>query len=456
MKVLLALGVGLVFAVLPGTAAQAHPLGNFTVNQYAGLRISTSAVTIDYVLDMAELPAFQTRTQEVGTDTTGYARRTCTDVAKATRITLDETILTPTVDRTQLTFPPGTAGLSTLRLECRFRAPVHIGETSEVRYRGDAFADRIGWREVTVQGDGVTVLRSDVPGDSLTRRLTAYPEDSLSTARDVRTAAVEVRPGAGVAAALPESGDAGTLRGVDRVTGAFTDFVARRDLTLGLGLLALLLSLALGAAHALAPGHGKTVLAAYLVGQNGSLRHALAVALTVALTHTAGVLVLGVLLATSVWFAPRQVYTWLAVASGALIALVGIGLLRRACHVWRHHRQDRHDHDHHHHHHDHQPRPRSVVAMGLAGGLSPSPSAVVVLLGAVALGRAWFGVLLVLGYGVGMAATLTGLGFALSRWRVRLERRVRVRGTRLLPVATSAVVLLVGLGIAAQAAANLS
>jgi len=125
-----------------------------------------------------------------------------------------------------------------------------------------------------------------------------------------------------------------------------------------------------------------------------------------------------------------------------------VALLRRTYRAWRHHQHHHHDHPHEHP----EPKARSMVAMGLAGGLSPSPSAVVVLLGAVALGRAWFGVLLVAGYGIGMAATLAGLGFALSRWRSRLERRIRIRGIRLLPMASSAVVLLVGLGIAAQAA----
>jgi ABC-type nickel/cobalt efflux system permease component RcnA len=232
-------------------------------------------------------------------------------------------------------------------------------------------------------------------------------------------------------------------------------------------------------------------MAAYLIGQRGSLRQALAVASTVAATHTVGVLALGVLLATSVRFAPQQVYGWLAVASGALIALVGASLLRRAYGSWRHgHAHSHHHHEHghesghghesaeghesghdHEHGHDHShshdhvaegalPRIRSLMAMGFAGGLSPSPSAVVVLLGAVALGRAWFGVLLVLGYGIGMAATLTGVGFALAKWRVKLERRTAGRTAsvlrRLVPVATSGIVVLVGLGIAAQAAISLS
>jgi ABC-type nickel/cobalt efflux system permease component RcnA len=101
-------------------------------------------------------------------------------------------------------------------------------------------------------------------------------------------------------------------------------------------------------------------------------------------------------------------------------------------------------------------RLRSLIAMGFAGGLVPSPSALVVLLGAVALGRTWFGVLLVVGYGAGMACTLTGVGFALARWRAAIDRRISGRwGSRLgtaLPLATAVLIVLVGSGLAAQAA----
>jgi ABC-type nickel/cobalt efflux system permease component RcnA len=491
-------------AMLPATAAQAHPLGNFTVNQYAGLRISPDAITVDYVLDMAELPAYQTRTQEIDTnhdgtvsdaENTAYAQRACTDIAAKTHLTLGDQALPASVTRTAMTFPPGAAGLVILRLECGLRAAAHINADATVHYRTDAYTDRIGWREVTAIGDRVTLLHSDVPDSTVTKRLTQYPVDALKSPREVQSASVQVRPGGAAATDIAGAGAAvagtSTLRGVDRLTGAFTTFVGHRNLSIGVALLAVVLSLVLGAAHAVAPGHGKTVMAAYLIGQRGSLRQALAVASTVAATHTVGVLALGVLLATSVRFAPQQVYGWLAVASGALIALVGASLLRRAYGSWRHgHAHSHHHHEHghesghghesaeghesghdHEHGHDHShshdhvaegalPRIRSLMAMGFAGGLSPSPSAVVVLLGAVALGRAWFGVLLVLGYGIGMAATLTGVGFALAKWRVKLERRTAGRTAsvlrRLVPVATSGIVVLVGLGIAAQAAISLS
>jgi ABC-type nickel/cobalt efflux system permease component RcnA len=253
----------------------------------------------------------------------------------------------------------------------------------------------------------------------------------------------------------------------------------------GFGVLAFAIALFLGGLHALAPGHGKTVMAAYLVGQRGSMRQAGLVGLTVTTTHTLGVMVLGLVLSTSAAVAPERLYPWLGLASGALLAGVGAGLLTRAV---RARRARKHSHDHVHDHdpgqaplahaphahggrvHSHAPvdpeRPlhwRSLVAMGFAGGLVPAPSALVVLLGAMALGRTWFGVVLVVAYGMGMAATLTAAGLLLVRARGALDGRAARRGrpgrvadvARVLPLATSSLIVVVGLYLAARGATQL-
>jgi nickel/cobalt exporter len=292
-------------------------------------------------------------------------------------------------------------------------------------------------------------------------------------------------PGTGCAALstppVAGAGNPGAVQrgGVDRATAAFTALVGERSLSPGFALVALLLAVGLGAAHALAPGHGKTVMAAYLVGLGGTLRQAATIGATVTLTHTAGVLLLGLVLTTSRAVASERVYPWLGLGSGLLLAGVGIGLLVRARSGHGHphpHGHDHHPHPHGHdhphpHHHDHRGaapgagRPvgwRGLVAVGLAGGLVPSPSAVVVLLGGIALGQAWFGVALVLAYGLGMATTLTGVGLLLAHLRTRMDGRLRVpagsalgRLGRLLPAATASVIVLVGLGLAASGAAQL-
>ncbi|MFN2522704.1 MAG: hypothetical protein ABR614_05275, partial [Mycobacteriales bacterium] len=283
----------------------------------------------------------------------------------------------------------------------------------------------------------------------------------------------EVRRGA-----CSGTGDSGTdavakalPRGVGGVTAFFTDFLGRKDLTVGFALVSVLASLAFGVLHALAPGHGKTVMAAYLVGQRGTRRQALQLGAVVTFTHTASVLLLGALLTLGTLAAPERVVPLTEVLSGLLLAGLGVYLLVLAVRKVRgqrsqhgHDHDHRHDHDHPHEHshggvtHSHAPVPdgplgwRTLAGMGIAGGLVPSPSALVVLLGATALGRAWFGVLLVLVYGLGMAVTLTAAGLLLLRAQDVLDRRGWTLGRgrdlgRLLPVLTASVVVLVGLGL---------
>jgi nickel/cobalt exporter len=489
-------------AVAGAAPAAAHPFGNFTVNSYSGLRVGPDRLVVDYVLDMAEIPAFQVRRGIDGdrdgkvsdAESTAWRDRECPRLAGGLRATVDGRPLALAVTTSTLAFPPGVGGLPTLRLECALAARLPAaGGRHDLAYRDGNHAGRVGWREVTATGDGAILDAADVPARSASARLTAYPSDQLRSPLDQRTAAVRFRPG-GPRAAAGEPGAAGlaaTRRGVDRATAAFTALVAERRLSPGFGLLALALAVALGAAHALAPGHGKTVMAAYLVGLRGSLRQAAAIGATVTITHTAGVLLLGLLLSASRAVASERVYPWLGVVGGLLLAAVGLTLAARALGAGRRHQVHAHPHPHgpvgpgrdpagpdgpvgrggghSHDAHDHDGgragRPlgwRGLVALGLAGGLVPSPSAVVVLLGGIALGHAWFGVALVLAYGAGMAATLTGVGLFLAHLRTRVDRRLAVpagsllaRAGRLLPLATASVIVAVGVALAAQGAAQL-
>ena len=488
--------------VAGATGAAAHPLGNFTVNTYSGLRVGPDRLVVDYVVDMAEIPTFQTR-QAIDSDDNGrvtgpeaatWRDQECPRLATGLRATVDGRPAALAVTGSALTFPKGVGGLETLRLECALAAPLPAGRA--LTYTDTNLEGRVGWREITAVGDRATLETANVPTTSPSARLTTYPQDQLSSPLNQRTASLRFHPG-GPPAPPPAGSSGGSARdnpaprveqapgavqrgGVDRATAAFTALVGERSLSPGFALVALLLAVGLGAAHALAPGHGKTVMAAYLVGLRGTLRQAATIGATVTLTHTAGVLLLGLVLTTSRAVASERVYPWLGLGSGLLLAGVGIGLLVRA--------RTGHGHPHgtptigtdtptpirhhpHPHDHDHPGaapgagRPlgwRGLVALGLAGGLVPSPSAVVVLLGGIALGQAWFGVALVLAYGLGMAATLTGVGLLLAHLRTRMDRRLRVpagsvlgRIGRLLPAVTASVIVLVGLGLAASGAAQL-
>ncbi|MFF4649346.1 nickel transporter [Streptomyces sp. NPDC001380] len=494
-----------VLTVAGAAPAVAHPLGNFTVNRYDGLAVGARQLVVDHVEDLAEIPAAQVL-PDVDTDHDGtaapaelasWARTRCAAAARGSAVAVDGRRTVPVaVARSAAEPRPGQAGLRTLRVECLLTAALPaVPAPSGTRDAPDAERALVftaargdgapGWHEVTARGDRTALTASDVPSASRTARLTAYPRDALSSPADATGATLRVRPGGPALArpGAPAAAPAGILpRGADRLSEALTGLVARHRLTPGFALLALGAALVLGALHALAPGHGKTIMAAAAVagrGRRRTLRDVSALGLTVTLTHTLGVLGLGLLVAAGSAAAP-SVLSWLGVASGLLVTAAGVTLLRTALrdgghgHGHHDHHHDSHDghghghdghgHDGHGHGHGHRVLGggrslRGAVVMGLAGGMVPSPSAVVVLVGAAALGQAWFGGLLVLAYGAGLALTLIGVGLLavraghrLTRWahvRTRAPRRARLLGaaSRLVPVGTAGLVLALGCGL---------
>ncbi|MFF8288651.1 sulfite exporter TauE/SafE family protein [Streptomyces sp. NPDC016309] len=512
-RALAALLGGTALALLPAQAAQAHPLGNFTVSQYDGLVVAPGELLVDHVEDLAEIPASQERAR-IDTDgndrlapgeLAAWARTRCDAAARDARLVTGDAAARPvTAGAARAEVRPGQAGLETLRVTCALTAPLPRADGTRLSYRPAAVAAGDGWREITARGDRTTLSGGGVPAGSVSRRLTAYPDDLLSSPPDARSVSLTVRSGGPALAGDADGAGAGASpvagvlpRGADRWAQALTGLVARHELTAGFAVLALGASLLLGALHALAPGHGKTMMAAAAAaGGRSSVRDMLALGASVTLTHTLGVFALGALITAGSAAAP-SVVSWLGIASGTLVAVAGALLLRRA---WRrrHHahghthaharahahahadHEHGHPHDHGHGHghthaHDHDhghahghshlpPAPglRGVVLLGLAGGLVPSPSAVVVLVGASALGQAWFGFLLVLAYGAGLALTLAGAGFAVVRLRETTRRRLvrRPRGRlvalahRTAPLGTAAVVLALGCGLVLRGAAT--
>jgi ABC-type nickel/cobalt efflux system permease component RcnA len=316
------------------------------------------------------------------------------------------------------------------------------------------YADHIGWHEITAIGDRATLAGSTVPTASVSERLTRYPQDLLRSPLDVRRVSLSVSPGGAAAAVGQTTSAAPQTRGVDALTRAFTALVAAHRASIPFTIVAFLIAIALGALHALAPGHGKTVMAAYVVGRRGSFRQAVVIASTVTLTHTAGVVLIGLTLTLSRAIAPERIYPWLGLASGCLLIAIGGTMVRariRARSLLLHARD-----------HNHDPAPmgkRGLLAIGFVGGLVPSPSALVVLLGAIALGRLWFGIVLIAAYGVGMGAMLAGAGLLLVRARARLEgaqkRGWATRSVAAIPIVAACVVLVLGIATAARGIAQL-
>jgi ABC-type nickel/cobalt efflux system permease component RcnA len=385
---------------------------------------------------------------------------------------------------------PGAGGLPTLRTVCELRAPIAepIASASEFAFEDGSYPERIGWREVVVQGDGVAISPADAER-GISNRLTSYPADLLSQPPNERAVAVSIAPGG---SALPQWSppDAwpldGSMATSDSVTavpggvgGELVSLIDFAELSLPLALVGLIVAAVAGAGHALSPGHGKTVMAAYLIGSRGGTRQAIVLGGAVTVSHTLGVLLLAavVLLAGSI-LPPERLYPILTVVSGATVVVIGAlllaGCVRRsltsAAHGAHAHHTDDPEGMHRHgwrvHSHRRDPAPdtlpgwRGLAALGVAGGLVPSTSALILLLGAIGAGQALYGVALALAFGIGMAGVLTGIGVALVHGRAWIEgagpaRRPAVqRAAAALPWLTAVVVIVGGLVLTGQTLAT--
>ncbi len=336
MRLLAAALLAAVAVLVAPTVASAHPLGNFTVNRYAGIDVSGDRVYLHYVLDLAEIPTFQLGD---AVRARGYPAR----LARGLELQLDGRRLPLRVLERRLSTREGAGGLRTLRLDVVYEAS---GSGSELRFEDVVFPDRIGWREVTLSArDGARVVRSSVPETSSSDELRAYPGDLLRSPVDVSSAVAIVQLGG-------SPGVAPSITAVDAPAhegGGFEALIERGDLSPGVLLVSLLVAMFWGAAHALTPGHGKAMVAAYLVGTRGKPRHAFMLGGTVTVAHTAGVFAIGfVTLGLSQFIVPEQLYPWLTLASGLLVVAVGAGVLRQRLRSRRGH----HHHHHAHHHHD--------------------------------------------------------------------------------------------------------
>lgn len=235
--------------------------------------------------------------------------------------------------------------------------------------------------------------------------------------------------------------------------GGLLQDLATQSLPKGLTLTGLGIAFVMGSGHALTPGHGKTMVAAYLVGSRGTLGHALLLGIITTITHTIGVFALGlVALFASQYILPEQLYPILSLISGLTVFGVGCWLLDRCLHPTQHshhytedyahhhthdeqghiHKHEHHDHGHKHDHidpiahaHAHLPEAvslKSLVALGVAGGLVPCPSALVLLLSAIALRQVPYGILLVSTFSLGLASVLIVIGLSVVYARQQLEQ----------------------------------
>lgn len=443
-----AIGLSIAIAV----PAFAHPLGNFTINRFSQVQVNGDRIDVLYVIDYAEIPAFQEK-QRIADDP-AYLGRQVKSLGRGLLLEIDRQRLPLTIGDHSVSFLPGQGGLQTMRLQLLLSAVAPERGRQSATYRDTNYQGRLGWKEVVVQrAGGAALLASSAPAQSVTNALQVYPQDMLASPLDTTEARFTFLPAVGTTAGTQPALAAGVPGPLRLVTDRFAALITPDRVTPSVIALSLLAALALGALHALSPGHGKAVMAGYLVGARGTARHAVALGVTITATHTAGVFLLGlVTLYAAASVTPERVYPWITLLSGLVI--VGIGgtlLLVRSKTVW-------HGHDHGHEH-THEPIGRTrLIALGISSGIIPCPSALVVLLAAVSLHRVLFGVLLIVAFSVGLAAVLTGIGLALAgglpllvKLRAVGGRRVVSRSIGLVPVLSAIVVTLAGLGLTIQA-----
>jgi nickel/cobalt exporter len=436
----LLLGLVAAAALAVPAAAAAHPLGNFTINRFARVDVAGDRLFVRYVLDLAEIPTFEARQR--GVDARVYASR----LARGVHATLDGRTVTLVPVAHALAFPPGAGGLHTMRLEVILRGSRVTGR-EHLELRDTNYAGRIGWKEI--------VVGADTP--SISSELRAYPKSLLQSPKNVTAVSAMVGPTHDAPPALTQGR---ALQAPDRVADSgFTRLIAQGHLSPLVILAALVAALFWGAAHALSPGHGKTIVAAYLIGKRGTVRDAAALGAIVTVTHTIGVFALGfATLLLSQWIVPDTLYPWLNLVAGVSVVLIGVTVLRARSRDWLHARAHAHGH-HHHHDHVHEPAGgvRGLLAVGVSGGILPCPSALVVLLAAISLHRVAFGLVLIVAFSVGLALAITAVGLAAVLAKKAFARR-SFDGLllRALPALSAVVILAAGVAMTARALPGVS
>lgn len=466
---LISLGV-----VWPAVPAAAHPLGNFTVNRYSGIHVVPGEIRIDYVVDMAEIPTFQ-EMPSIDTDGDGavsapeaaaWAEAEASELVQNLSLAVDGQAVSLEVRSAAARLRDGQGGLPILRFEGLLAAAVD--RTGTIVYRDDNDTDTIGWREITVVGeDGEAIRGSDVPAESVSDALLSYPQDLLASPLHVTSMRASFAPGvsAGTSVRTSEAIDA-ARPGVD--TTPFASLIDNHGIALVLAAFAL--AVAFGAWHALLPGHGKTLMAAYMVGSETRVRQAVAVGSAVAVMHTASVLVLGLLVITlEQTFRPESLYPWLGLLSG--VVAIGLGayltigrlaawsdapredaqqLEHAAGHQHGHPHADEHDHTHGLPAGVSLTSKRGMLALALAGGILPSPSALIVMLGAINAHRVGYGIGLILAFSVGLALALIVISLGALRARAAMADRLSSFWGRLVPVLSASAIVGVGVFLAVR------
>jgi len=518
MKSSLLLSLALAAATL-----EAHPMGNFSVSHYTRLEPSSKGVEVTYVLDLAEVPTYmllrdwKLDAKSPQAELEQHAAEQAKEWGKGLEFQSAGKPLEPRFVSAAIRIADGAGGLAVARITSTFELP---GAKSPLQFEDRNFPDRAGWKEIVIDsGAGAELLKASQGSTGRSKALTEYPADpTLAPPQDLRASLDWRVTGAPVTRALPRivpieqpkpvvappTPPPSSTPQVQQPAGSVVkgDFLSRllaqQQIGWGWLLLGLLVAFGLGGAHALEPGHGKTIVAAYLVGSRGTMKHAALLGAMVTFTHTISVFLLGLaMLVLSKSIVPDKVIRVLEAVSGLSIVAIGAVMLfqriRRLrasgaahdhhhhdhvhdhnhvhahahthahehvhSHTHDHHHDHSHVHDHHHHGHDHGPHghshvpegeitPGSLIALGISGGLVPCPAALVIMLAAIAFGHAGAGLIQLVAFSLGLAGVLMAVGMMVlyaKSWLPDASAATRHPVVRMVPVFSAIVIMCVGL-----------
>ncbi|MBI4712907.1 MAG: sulfite exporter TauE/SafE family protein [Planctomycetes bacterium] len=256
---------------------------------------------------------------------------------------------------------------------------------------------------------------------------------------------------AGVKKTPPPLSFTGPAGASDSARKGMSGFLATETFSLGVIITALIISFLYGAGHALTPGHGKTLVAAYLVGRRGSVIQAILLGLVVTFTHIFTVILAGIIaykLSGRIHQSELSIY--LGVISGIIVIVIGVTLFVSRL------KGLSHNHDHHHgHNHEHHiggdTEPVTLMhllSLGISGGLVPCPTAIVILLMAISLNKTIWGLILILAFSVGLASVLVTIGILMVTGTSLLDKFTKGgRVFRTLAVISPVLIIFIGFGI---------
>ena len=363
-------------SIAPATFA--HPMGNFSINHYSKIIPAEHTIEVDYIIDMAEIPTFQQMQESAfvpKADDPGlvpYLQRESEVLKDGLTLLVDRKSLTLQTVSRQAIFPAGAGGLPTMKMGFVYVTSLPSKLTDSpalLRYRDNNYPGRAGWKEiVAVNGSGASLVNASVPANDRSLELTNYPTDMLHSPPQTLEASLYFKSAPWHPSWQPVETPSGFRMAEDRGAissgsivlkansqgtprSAFTDLISSKRTDVLFMAMATLIAAVLGGFHALERGHGKTLVAAYLVGSHGKARHAVLLGRDSDGAHTISIYALGIItLYASHWILPERLYPWLGMGSGLLVAGLGFTLFIRRYLASEPHAIDRRVHDHAHSH----------------------------------------------------------------------------------------------------------